>query len=128
MAKVILEIELPEYPKSNLDFGVINGIFQDEKIVPWHLVEIFYPKFNDSIEIQTFNAIEEILTQPEDTWSSDADLVWHTLGKSMEKIEKAKDQSLREIYQITLQSIINHTSNVNVVYSEDNVKKIKIKS
>jgi hypothetical protein len=105
----------------------LKEILENQKFIPWHLVEIFYPNFNVSVEMQTFNAIEEILTQPQETWSNDADLVWHTLGKTKEKIEKAKDQALKEICEITLQSIINHTSNVNVVYSHDNIKNIKIK-
>jgi hypothetical protein len=39
MSKVIFEIELPEYPKSNLDFGELHEILQNNKIIPWHLVE-----------------------------------------------------------------------------------------
>ncbi len=126
MAKVILEIELPEYPHNNVESGSLIDLFKN-KLTAWNLVEIFFPKYNDSIEIQTYLAIEEVLTEDPDTWSSDADLVWHTLGKDMQKIDKAKDQSLKEIYQITLESMIKGAK-ANVIYSEDNQKTYKLKS
>jgi hypothetical protein len=73
----------------------------------WSLVEKFYPNYNDSIEMKTANVIDEILTKSDDEWSSDANLVWYTLGKDFDRISKAQDAALKEIYRITLEQIIN---------------------